>query len=169
MRFISEQITFQEIPEEICLSFMIPGCPLRCPGCHSAEWWSNKKTNSQSYKTVPLLNAEHLLYSINTNKDFITCVLFLGGEWHEATLIQLLKLVKVQGLKTALYTGLENVSAQISQHLDYLKTGPWIESLGGLRSPRTNQRLTHVPTQKQIFLNQNQQGGFYDEAYKHTN
>lgn len=166
MHFVSEQLTFQEIPEEICLSYMIVGCPLRCPGCHSSELWSKSQLNSNTRLNTttqdPMLSGakklspEYLSAAIEKNKDFFTCVLFLGGEWHAPELLELLKLTKNQNLKTALYTGLESVDNEIYQQLDYLKTGPWIQKLGGLKSSTTNQKLIHVPTQTQIYLNKNQ-------------
>lgn len=39
LNYTTEQITFQEVPNEISLSFLISGCPLRCKGCHSADSW----------------------------------------------------------------------------------------------------------------------------------
>ena len=39
LHYTTEQITFQEVPNEISLSFLIAGCPLRCKGCHSADSW----------------------------------------------------------------------------------------------------------------------------------
>lgn len=46
-------------------------------------------------------------------------------------------------LKTALFTGyeLDQVPAELISHLDYIKVGPYKARLGGLDSPRTNQRL----------------------------
>ena len=70
----------------------------------------------------------------------------MGGEWHEDELEEMLRIAKQKGLKTALYTGLETVSESIKRQLNYLKTGPWIESLGGLTSAVTNQQLVNLET-----------------------
>ena len=56
-------------------------------------------------------------------------------------LIAMLKLAQQEGVKTCLYSGYEEVDLAIRKHLDYLKTGPWKKALGGLDSPRTNQRF----------------------------
>jgi anaerobic ribonucleoside-triphosphate reductase activating protein len=133
MRYTSVQITFQEIPDEISLCLLVSGCPLRCPGCHSADSWNGTKGES--------LDMESLGRLLEKDRSFITCVCFLGGEWEKQNLIHLLKWVRRQGLKTALYTGLEDVDTDLKQELDYLKVGPYIAHLGGLGSPTTNQRL----------------------------
>ena len=71
---------------------------------------------------------------------------FFGGEWQGQRLIELLKISQGYKLKTCLYTGKEKVSQAIIAHLDYLKLGPWVESLGGLESSNTNQRMFNVKT-----------------------
>lgn len=76
----------------------------------------------------------------------ITCVLFLGGEWQPHALLPLLILVRNAGLYRCLYTGLEHISPSLQEHLTYLKTGPWRPELGGLASPKTNQRFIDLRT-----------------------
>lgn len=138
MRYLGHQITFQEIPDEISLSFLITGCPLKCKGCHSTDSWNPAAGQ--------MLTAETLAGFIRKYRPAITCVLFLGGEWESENLITLLKLCKEQNLKTALYTGLDSVHSGISDELTFLKTGSWIKSLGGLASPQTNQKLVNLKT-----------------------
>lgn len=65
----------------------------------------------------------------------------MGGEWHQTELRGLLDLVKSVNLKTALYTGLEQLPDLLTEKLDYVKLGPYMRELGGLDSPTTNQRL----------------------------
>lgn len=50
---------------------------------------------------------------------------------------------KSKGFKTALYSGfpLEHASEDLLYLLDYIKVGAYDETLGGLKSPTTNQRL----------------------------
>lgn len=74
----------------------------------------------------------------------------MGGEWHEQTLIRLLKLAKKRGLKTCLYTGQNNVTEQLKSQLSFLKTGPWIKELGGLADLSTNQVFIEVSTNKNL-------------------
>lgn len=155
MRYLSHQITFQEIPDEISLSFLISGCPLQCKGCHSTDSWNPNAGH--------LLTAEVLAGLILKYRRAITCVLFLGGEWESENLISFLKLCKEQNLKTALYTGLENVDSAISNELDFLKTGPWIKKLGGLGSKHTNQKLINLKTGKTLNSYFTAQGGQHGE------
>lgn len=131
MNIYKYDIVFQEVPNEISIAFYVCGCPLRCPGCHSPELWTEKTG-------FPLTDA---LFKdiLNRYRTRATCVLFLGGEWHIKTLQTHLQFARRQGYLTALYTGLEKVPESLEKDLDYLKTGPWRAELGGLESPTTNQ------------------------------
>lgn len=132
--YSSPQIVLQEVPGEITLALSISGCPLSCKGCHSTH------TKNKQYGT-PLTKQELLNQLLQHNH--ITCVLFYGGEWESDYLLELLKLVQLKKLKTCLYTGreLEDVPKSLLQHLTFIKVGPYIEALGGLDSPTTNQRF----------------------------
>lgn len=138
MNYLTKQIVFREVPDEVSLSYLITGCSLRCPGCHSADSWNPKSGQ--------LLTQEILIQEIHKYSGWITCVLFMGGEWEPEVLIPYLRLIRALGLKTALYTGLEDVPSEIKVHLNYLKTGPYRAHLGGLDSPRTNQKLINLET-----------------------
>ncbi|MDG0816900.1 anaerobic ribonucleoside-triphosphate reductase activating protein [Bdellovibrio svalbardensis] len=131
MNIYKYDIVYQEVPHHISLALYVCGCPLQCPGCHSPELWTEK--------TGTPLTREGLLSLLNKYCDRISCVLFLGGEWHEQELVSLLQVAREQSLLTALYTGLDVVSPELEKHLDFLKTGPWRRELGGLASPNTNQ------------------------------
>ncbi|MDO5090021.1 MAG: anaerobic ribonucleoside-triphosphate reductase activating protein [Cardiobacteriaceae bacterium] len=135
LRFTTESIVWQEVPGEVSLAFLVSGCPLRCPGCHSAESW-------RSQLGTPL-TPEYLGARLAQYRGLISCVLFMGGEWQADVLLARLQQVRAAGLATCLYTGLEQnaLPPQLLPHLDYLKTGRWIAARGGLDSPDTNQRL----------------------------
>ena len=114
LNYTTEQITFQEVPNEISLSFLIAGCPLKCKGCHSADSWratskarkaevvikdeimtTNKsKIHPINSNTRNQLTKEYLANRIKQYQDMISCVLFLGGEWKIKQLIELLQTVK---------------------------------------------------------------------------
>lgn len=117
---------------------MIAGCPLRCAGCHSADSWNASRGTPLDPAGLSDLLAKY--------QHVISCVLFLGGEWHEEELIELLACCRQRGLKTALYTGQDDVADSIKKHLTFLKTGSWNKDLGGLNSPHTNQKLTELAT-----------------------
>ena len=131
MNIYKHDIVFQEVPNHISLALYVCGCSLRCPGCHSPELWSE----SNGYE----LTRELFLSLLNQYRNRITCVLFLGGEWREAQLVEFLKTAHHEGFWTARYTGETGVSQELESHLDFLKTGRWRRELGGLDSPTTNQ------------------------------
>jgi anaerobic ribonucleoside-triphosphate reductase activating protein len=140
MRYYQKDIVFQEVPGEISLSYFICGCPLRCAGCHSPFTWNERAG-------MPLTN-EDFIQTLHRYQGSLSCVLFMGGEWHEKELIGFLHIAQGMGLKTCLYTGLETVSSELKKSLTYLKTGPWIASLGGLDSPLTNQRFVYTHSEE---------------------
>lgn len=138
MKYLTKQVVFQEVPDEITLSYLITGCELGCPGCHSKD-----AQNSGAGKDLTL---EVLTSDLVKYKNWISCVCFMGGEWEPETLSKFLKLIKLNGLKTSLYTGQESISSILLHELDYLKTGKYISRLGGLDSPETNQKLYNLNT-----------------------
>ena len=74
----------------------------------------------------------------------ITCVAFMGGDANPEEVINWAERVKELGMKTAWYSGRpgepESYHMPLTS-LDYVKFGPYIEHLGGLKSPDTNQRF----------------------------
>lgn len=138
LRFSIEQVVWQEVPGEVSLAYTITGCSLGCQGCHSSESWD-------ANKGTPLTD-EHLEKRLNQYQGLISCVLFLGGEWHSAELQHKLQLIRRHGLHTCLYTGLEDIDHSLKAELTYLKTGRWLPERGGLDNPNTNQRLVDVRT-----------------------
>ena len=133
-------VVLQEVPGEISLCFSISGCPLQCHGCHSPFLWKNRNGEQFTFKAY-----KDTLYQYF---GFATCVLFMGGEWHPDELIARLKWAKSLGYKTCLYTGENEVDPKILEHLTYIKTGPWVEELGGLSSQHTNQIFKEVKTNR---------------------
>lgn len=132
------QVVFQEVPDEIALAFTVSGCPLQCKGCHSQDTWPLQSGQ-------PLTNEQFSTY-LDRYENLISCVLFFGGEWLANALIDKLKMAKQRGLSTCLYSGFDSIPSRIVEHLDYLKTGPWIQHKGGLSDPNTNQRFLKVST-----------------------
>lgn len=135
-------MVFQEVPDEVSLAFLVSGCPLRCPGCHSSDAWNGRRGER--------LTSEALDRRLAAARGAVTCLLFLGGEWAEAELTALLDQARSRGLKTCLYTGLElaEVPPGLLRRLTYVKVGPFVRELGGLDSPTTNQRFIDLATGK---------------------
>ena len=135
IRYLSSDITFQEVPGEVSLVFSITGCPRRCPGCHSPEL---------QQEIGKELTADVLRAYCNQYGDMITCICFMGKGSDSRALAHLLLEARLAGYKVALYTGDDNPPAHIWQLVDYLKVGPYIEARGGLTSPDTNQVFYRV-------------------------
>ena len=141
LKTASYDIVFQEIPGEVTLALNLSGCPCHCPGCHSKHLWEDIGEEL----TTRLLDA-----LINQYRGLITCVCFMGGDQAPEEVLRLAGHIKQLPIKTAWYSGRQatpdtfNQSASSGFRLstfDYIKFGPYIESLGGLKNPATNQRL----------------------------
>lgn len=77
----------------------------------------------------------------------ITCFCFMGGDAEPAEIERISRLIKglYPGMKTAWYSGREHLPEGFDiKVLDFLKLGPYIETLGGLKSPDTNQALYRI-------------------------
>lgn len=144
MHYSSLQVVFQEVPDEISLAMSISGCSLKCPGCHSSNTWN------PTYGVY--LSKDEYTSLLSKYKDLCSCVLFYGGEWHRQQLKEYLLLAKEYGYKTCLYTGLtlDFFSQDFLSALDYIKTGKFVRSLGGLSHRSTNQRMYVVSTMEDI-------------------
>lgn len=141
IKYYTKMVCFQEVPDEISLSFNVAGCPLNCKNCSWQEYKNSKTTDLTDSLYIGLLKKY---------KDLVSCILFLGGEWEKEDLCRKLKLAKEYGYKTCLYTGLEfnELSKEILSELNYVKTGRYIEKLGGLTSKNTNQKFIELKTGK---------------------
>jgi len=145
LRFVNYSVVFQEVPEEVTLAINISGCPNKCKGCHSSYLMEN---------TGEILNSEVLSGIIDKYKDAITCVCFMGGDSEPKAIEHLSFFVRQASnnrIKTAWYSGKCNLPRNCSlEYFDYIKLGPYIEELGGLDSPRTNQFFYKIENGKMI-------------------
>lgn len=144
LKYFNFDIVFQEIPNEVTLAINITNCPCKCPGCHSKFLWEDKG------KELTILELEGLIEPVIHD---ITCVCFMGGDAEPEYINQLAEYVAwhYAPIKVGWYTGKTIVSKAINLGwFDYIKVGPYIERLGGLKSPQTNQKLYKVirPFQK---------------------
>ena len=133
LKYVGNDIVFQEVPGEISLAIWISGCIVRCKACNQRYLWEDKGDP---------LNVETLQTSLNQNEG-VTCLLLMGGESDIDSLIRLFMYAH-QRIKTAWYCGLDMIPKDkkaILDYLDYLKLGHYDHELGGLDSPTTNQRL----------------------------
>lgn len=137
IKYVKEDtsVCFAEICDEISLGFNLSCCPHRCPGCHSAYL----QTSIGEELTTTII--EEL---INKNRG-ITCVVFLGGDNDKEIMKSFGEFIKSKNLKSAWYSGETELDLnEYGKYFDFIKVGPYIESLGPLDSKTTNQRLYHI-------------------------
>ena len=136
MKVASFDIVFQEIPGEVTLALNLSNCPCHCPGCHSPHL----AEDIGEVVDEELLNGLLARYG-----NMITCVAFMGGDADPDEVARWARFVKGRKnqeseLRTAWYSG-RTVMPKDDKVFDYVKLGPYIESLGGLKNEHTNQRL----------------------------
>ena len=134
LKYLTTDVVFREIPDEITLAINITNCPCHCEGCHSPELRRNiGKDLSQ--------RALERLISENSG---ISCVCFMGGDSEPKTVELLAQVVKMKfpELKVGWYSGHQYFYENVDyQYFDYVKVGPYIKAYGPLDSPTTNQKL----------------------------
>ena len=138
LKYLNSDVVFQEIPGEVSLAINITGCPCRCPGCHSQYLWGD---------IGEPLTEEVLDKMIDHQHQNITCVALMGGDAIPAEIDRLMNHLRKSHpkLHTAWYSGRTTLSADANlDNFDYIKLGPYLAHLGGLKSPRTNQHLYRV-------------------------
>ncbi|MBQ8810393.1 MAG: anaerobic ribonucleoside-triphosphate reductase activating protein [Bacteroidales bacterium] len=133
LKCYSYDIVCQEIPDEISLAVNISCCPNRCPGCHSPWLWEEAGEE---------MTEDMLTSLISGYSAAITCFCFMGGDAEPSEVEKISRWIKSRWphIKTAWYSGRAELPDGFDvKVLDYLKLGPYIEELGGLKSPDTNQ------------------------------
>ena len=131
LKVASYDVVFQEIPGEVTLALNLSGCPCHCAGCHSRHLWED----TGEELTPGLLEA-----LVEKYQGLITCVAFMGGDQAPEEVAELAKHVHNSQLKVAWYSGRVKMP-DVNGPFAYVKIGPYVESLGGLKSEKTNQRL----------------------------
>ena len=139
LKYLGYSIVFQEVPDEVTLAINISGCPHRCEGCHSKYLWEYEGNYI----------SDDLDDLIEKYKGLITCVCFMGGDQNLREVIQCFKTIKSYGLKTCLYSGLDELPPHMpSGVFDYIKLGHYDNQLGGLDKLTTNQIFLQLSIDK---------------------
>lgn len=138
LRYVSFDIVFQEIPHEVSLAINISGCPNRCGGCHSPWLWE---------QVGDPLDEPSLETMLDRYGSSVTSVCFMGGDADPKSIDRLAAFIKqrYERLKTAWYSGRDHLPENIAlDNFNFIKLGRYNETLGGLKSPNTNQRFYSV-------------------------
>ncbi len=138
LKIYSYDIVCQEVPDEISLALNISGCPNHCPGCHSPWLWGDEGEP---------MTEELMERLIGQYERAITCVCFMGGDAAPEEIQEAASWIKTKypDLKTAWYSGRQVPPEWFDiTTLDFIKLGPYIEALGGLKSPGTNQAIYRI-------------------------
>lgn len=136
LHYTDYNIVFQEIPNEVTLAINISNCPNKCKGCHSPHLLDD---------IGEPLTEESLSWLLQKYGTAVTCVCFMGGDAEPFEVDRLsgfLHQQSIASVKVGWYSGKNDLPEGFSIHnFEYIKLGPYIERLGGLKSPDTNQRL----------------------------
>ena len=139
LRYVDYDIVFQEIPDEVTLAINLSNCPNRCKGCHSPHLLENVGES---------LTEESLGHLLQKYGKAVTCVCFMGGDAEPFEVERLAGFLDRQSIalvKVGWYSGKNELPEGLSvQNFEYIKLGPYIEKLGGLKSPDTNQHFYRI-------------------------
>jgi anaerobic ribonucleoside-triphosphate reductase activating protein len=138
LKYVDTLVSFSEIPDEISLCINISNCPNNCKGCHSAYL---KGDIGEELNVISL-------YDIIKANAGVTCVCFMGGDQNPKLINDLafaVHLLQDKPREVAWYSGSETIHKDIALELfTYIKIGPYIEELGPLTNPNTNQKMYKV-------------------------
>ena len=143
LRYVNYNIVFQEVPGEVSLAVNLSNCPHTCEGCHSPHLREDRGS---------VLDENALTGLLQKYGQAITCMCFMGGDAAPQEVVAAAAFLKQQSggrLKIAWYSGRTHFPKECSlQHFDYVKLGPYIKSLGGIREQTSNQRFYRVENGK---------------------
>ena len=140
LRYADYDIVFQEIPDEVTLAINLSNCPNRCKGCHSPYLMDD---------IGEPLTEESLSRLLQKYGSAVTCVCFMGGDAYPSEVEQLAQFLccrqSITPVKVGWYSGKQELPSDFNvNYFRYIKIGPYVEALGGLKSVKTNQRLYHI-------------------------
>ncbi|MBP1613197.1 MAG: hypothetical protein H6Q13_645 [Bacteroidetes bacterium] len=147
LKYVSYDIVFQEIPDEVTLAINLSNCPNHCSGCHSPYLMENVG--------IPLTEEILDTFLENYNGE-VSCICFMGGDAAPHEVERLAKylhkqMAKQGGIKVGWYSGKSKLPEDIDiTCFQFIKLGPYIEHLGSLKSPTTNQKLYKVSASNKL-------------------
>ena len=95
-----------------------------------------------------IFNGRSLGHLLQKYGKAVTCVCFMGGDAEPFEVERLAGFLHRQSIalvKVGWYSGKNELPEGLSvQNFEYIKLGPYIEKLGGLKSPDTNQHFYRI-------------------------
>jgi len=133
IKYVESKVVFEEIPDKLTLAVTISGCPFSCKNCHS----DYLQTDCGEELTTDAID------ELLTANNGVNCFLFLGDGQDREGICKLAEHIKntYSNISTAIYSGYDWMLDEYCEVFDYIKTGGYIEEMGDLTSPTTNQRL----------------------------
>lgn len=137
LKYVSYDIVFQEIPDEVTLAINLSRCPNRCAGCHSPHL-RDDIGDELSEMRLDVLIGEY--------RNAATCVCFMGGDGAPDEVAHLAHIVKKNyGLRSGWYSGCNTLPENFdAEAFDFVKIGSYNAQCGDLKSVTTNQRLYRI-------------------------
>ena len=138
LKYTDYDIVFDEVPDEVALAVSLSLCPNHCEGCHSPHLREDIGEE---------LTLERVADLVRRYRSGITCLCLMGGDGDTAALGDLVQQLRTvfPTLRLAWYSGRQQLPDSMDVSIwDYVKLGPYIPSLGPLKSPNTNQRLYRI-------------------------
>lgn len=143
LRFVNYDIVFREVPGEVTLAINLSGCPHRCKGCHSPHLRED---------IGEVLDEDAISHLLEKYCSAITCVCFMGGDADYEKVADSAAFIRIKTdgrIKTGWYSGNNSLPERLSlRHFNYIKVGAYVERLGGLDVPTTNQRFYRIENGK---------------------
>lgn len=138
VKYHNFDVVFAELPGEVTLAINLTGCPNRCPGCHSPHLRADAGR---------VLDEPELRALLGRYGSSVTCLCLMGGDAEPSQVARLAGVARqaMPHLRVGWYSGRDRLPEGIApQAFDYIKLGGWVEALGPLSSPATNQRMYRV-------------------------
>jgi anaerobic ribonucleoside-triphosphate reductase activating protein len=138
LRYYNYDIVFQEIPNEVTFAVNLTNCPNGCKGCHSPHLQKNIGRG---------LDEKQIVSFMDKYSSAITCFCFMGGDIAPHRVAELSNFIKghYPKIKTAWYSGCAELPKGFDKKsFHYIKLGGYIEQLGNLKSPSSNQHLFKI-------------------------
>ena len=136
---VSTGITLNEVPDHIAFYVELGECTQHCKGCHSPHLWCALESKT---------DLEDLLALAQDAVDKgAKAIVLMGGTTNGLSRDDIITIINTLDwvAPVCLYSGSddEDVNMDIAYHsnLMWIKTGSYKEELGGLQSPKTNQRF----------------------------